>query len=82
MHLTYRQNEPNHSGALPYRGLAGAPACEIEITPEMIEAGVAVLYESGAIEHPLAADRDLVRDVFTTMVSQQRSDQQGLKEQR
>ena len=29
---------------------------EVEITPEMIEAGLAVLYESGAIENPIRSN--------------------------
>jgi len=38
---------------------AGAP--EIEITPEMIEAGVRLLWESGAVENPNEdADRSLI----------------------
>ena len=42
---------------------------EIEVTPEMIEAGVSALYESGAIENPLhQADRDLVKMVFLEML--------------
>lgn len=41
---------------------------EIEITPEMIEAGVQVLWESGAVENPLAyADRKTIRRIFSTM---------------
>lgn len=47
---------------------AGAP--EIEISPEMIEAGLRVLYQSGAIEHPLSIDADLVRDIFLAMHAQ------------
>jgi len=53
---------------------AGAP--KIEITPEMIEAGVRVLWESGAVESPnLGADQELVRELFLTMslVSRDRS---------
>jgi hypothetical protein len=47
---------------------AGAP--EIELTPAMIEAGVAVLYVSCAIEHPLdGADRKLVQRVFCAMLA-------------
>jgi hypothetical protein len=47
---------------------AGAPEAEIEITPEMIEAGVRVLWESGAIETPMGdADRDLVHEIFVAM---------------
>jgi hypothetical protein len=44
----------------------GSP--ELEITPEMIEAGLAVLYESGAIETPiLSNDREVVRQIFCRM---------------
>ena len=47
---------------------AGAPAREIEITPEMIEAGVCVLWESGAVETPMdGADRELVQKIFVAM---------------
>lgn len=46
----------------------GAPDTEIEITPEMIEAGLRVLYDSNAIEHPLwEADRQLAEKVFRAM---------------
>jgi hypothetical protein len=42
---------------------------ELGVTPEMIEAGVGVLYDSGAIENPLhEADRDLARRVFLEML--------------
>ena len=44
---------------------AGAP--ETEITPEMIEVGVRKLWESGAVEHPTDADRELVRKVYLAM---------------
>jgi hypothetical protein len=47
---------------------AGAPGDEIEVTPAMIEAGVNVLWESGAIETPMQDfDRDLVRKIFLAM---------------
>lgn len=47
------------------RAEAGAP----EVTPAMIEAGVAALYRSGAIENPLhEADRELVRGIFCEML--------------
>jgi hypothetical protein len=47
---------------------AGAP--EIEITPAMIEAGVAVLWESGAVENPNEdADRSLVQKIFVAMAA-------------
>lgn len=45
-----------------------APDSEIEITPEMIEAGVCVLWESGAVEHPMQDhDRALVREIYLAM---------------
>lgn len=41
---------------------------EIEVTPEMIEAGVRVLYESGAIENPIYSnDQSLVCRIFLSM---------------
>jgi len=61
--------------------MADRPACsearpsetEFDVTPEMIEAGLAELYESGAIEHPLRADRLLVRRVYLAMSKQYRA---------
>jgi hypothetical protein len=41
---------------------------EIEITPEMVEAGVRVLWASGAVEHPIGADEAVVRRVFIEMI--------------
>lgn len=47
---------------------AGAPEIEVKITPEMIEAGVRVLWKSGAVETPMEkADRNLVRKIFVAM---------------
>jgi hypothetical protein len=47
-------------------GGAGAP--EVEITSEMIEVGVRVLWESGAVESAnLGADQELVREMFLRM---------------
>ena len=47
---------------------AGAPEAEIEITPEMIEAGARVLWDSGAVETPMEkADRTLVQKIFVAM---------------
>lgn len=43
MHLTYPDNESKSSPVEP-EGSAGAPACEIEVTPAMIEAGVWEFY--------------------------------------
>lgn len=45
---------------------AGAP--ELEITPEMIEAGLRAYWESGAAEIPNAsADRELIRRIYLAM---------------
>ena len=49
---------------------AGAPEAEIETTPEMIEAGLRVLLESGAIEAPMEDfNRELVQKIFVAMLS-------------
>jgi hypothetical protein len=41
MHLTYRNDsEKNDAAYTPHAGEAGAPSDDVEITPEMIEAGV------------------------------------------
>jgi hypothetical protein len=41
---------------------------EIKVTPEMIEAGVSVLWESGAIENPMdGVDQILVQKIFVAM---------------
>jgi hypothetical protein len=48
--------------------VAGAPEIEIEITSEMIEVGVRVLWDSGAVETPMEkADRTLVQKIFVAM---------------
>jgi hypothetical protein len=59
---TYRPSEVKSGD------LAGAP--EVEITPTMIEAGVCVLWESGAVENPNEdADRSLVQKIFVAMAA-------------
>ena len=45
----------------------GAPAEEIEVTPDMIKAGLEVLYASCAVEHPLGADEPVVADIYRAM---------------
>ena len=46
----------------------GAPeTSEIEVTPAMIEAGLDVLWKSGAVEYPTSADRDLVQKIYLSM---------------
>jgi hypothetical protein len=42
---------------------------EIEVTPEMIEAGLRVLWDSGAVENPLDADRTVIREIFLAMMT-------------
>jgi hypothetical protein len=51
---------------------SGAPTTdsdpEIEITAEMIEAGIRVLWKSGALEvFNLGADQELVQEIFVAM---------------
>lgn len=49
----------------PKQPEAGAP--EDKVTQEMIEAGLRVLRDSCAIEHPLEADRLVVEGIFVAM---------------
>ncbi len=45
------------------------PEAEIEVTPEMIEAGLRVLRESGAVENPIeGVDGMLIEEIYRTMV--------------
>lgn len=45
-----------------------AKVVAIEVTPEMIEEGVRVLWESGAVENPIdGVDQELVRKIFSAM---------------
>jgi hypothetical protein len=44
------------------------PADEIEITPEMIEAGFRVLSKSGIADEFLQADKTLVAEIFSAML--------------
>ena len=46
-----------------------ADANEIEITPEMIEAGYQVLPASGLTDDPLEADRLVIAEIFRAMFS-------------
>lgn len=56
-----------HSSSLDFKE-AGAPGKEIEVTPEMIEAGIRVLWDSGAIEAPMEDfNRELVQKIFVAM---------------
>jgi hypothetical protein len=48
------------------QGKAGAP--EIEVTPDMIEAGVRVLWESGVVETPIdGVDQMVIQRIFVAM---------------
>src|SRR5260370_18835523 len=40
---------------------------DIDITPDMLAAGLKVLHESGAIEHPMDADEVLVAGIYKAM---------------
>ena len=41
----------------------------IEVTDKMIEIGACVLWDSGAVEHPMGdADRSLVQEIFLAMI--------------
>ena len=48
----------------PVGGQAGAPNEEIEITPEMVEAGTAALWETALVEFPNPRDRLAVRTIL------------------
>jgi hypothetical protein len=67
MHLSERAE--SDTVAKPRSDEAGAPVGVIEITPEMIEAGVSALWATGAVEHPCMADESVVRRVFIAMIS-------------
>jgi hypothetical protein len=41
---------------------------EVEITPEMIEAGASTLWGSGTVEVPLDSDRLVVEQIFSSMM--------------
>jgi hypothetical protein len=38
-----------------------------QVTPEMIEAGLEALRASGAVEHPISADRLVVEQIYRAM---------------
>jgi hypothetical protein len=40
---------------------------DIDITPDMVAAGLKVLHESGAIEHPMDADEVIVAGIYKAM---------------
>jgi hypothetical protein len=46
---------------------AGAPETEIEITPEMIEVGVRVLWDSGTHEPMDGVDQLIIERIFVAM---------------
>lgn len=47
---------------------AGEPA-QVEVTPEMVEAGISVLWASGAVEGELGSDKLLVAEIYRAMAS-------------
>jgi hypothetical protein len=67
--LSYRARNSWMDDAQP-----GPDADTIEVTPEMMEAGLRTLYESGAIENPIeGADRRLVSEIFSVMTGAMRA---------
>jgi hypothetical protein len=51
----------------PTKGGAGAPD-KIEVTDQMIEAGLKVLYASGIVDGPSGEDSELVAEIFDAML--------------
>jgi riboflavin biosynthesis pyrimidine reductase len=47
---------------------------EVNISPDMLAAGLKVLRNSGAIEHPTGADEVLVADIYKAMAHARHSD--------
>jgi hypothetical protein len=44
----------------------------IDVTPEMIQAGLTVFYGSGLVDVPSAEDKCIVAEIYQAMVSQAR----------
>jgi hypothetical protein len=66
--ITLTKHLPNtHDSAAPPCGGAGAP--EVHITSEMVDAGLEVLWASGAVEEQLGSDKLLVSEIFQAMAS-------------
>jgi hypothetical protein len=74
MHLTY-PNSDTHTGAVSTAnaGEAGAPG--IEVTQEMIEAGVYILRNSGRLERPASSDGLVVKDIISAAIRARRLSQ-------
>ena len=52
---------------------------EVKVTSEMLDAGFRVLWDSGAVENPMAdVDRELVRRIFIAMRFAQRPHSMGV----
>lgn len=49
---------------------SGQAGAEIEVTPEMVDAGSAVMLNSGIADDYLEADKDTVIAVYRAMVAQ------------
>lgn len=68
MHLTYHPDSDLSVAASPANaGEAGAPGHEIKITPEMIEAGIASLFE---FDSRFESEEECVTRVFRAMERQ------------
>jgi hypothetical protein len=67
MHLTNTDANP-HILPVESEGLAGAPVCEVEVTPAMIEAGADCLEEYIRVAGGLSNSADFVAErVFRAM---------------
>jgi hypothetical protein len=68
MHLTYlNDSDKNDAVSSTYTGEAGAPGTEVEITPEMIDAGTEIAWRTPIMEPDEALIRQMVRDIFSAM---------------
>jgi hypothetical protein len=71
MHLTNREPNPHSRVVASEKSEAtGAPEAEIEVTPEMIEAGEGIIWRAlcGSILLPDVCPDELAKKVFEVMV--------------
>jgi hypothetical protein len=74
MHLTYPNSDPHIGTSSPVdSGEAGAPETEIEITPEMIEAGAEVLLNDSFLDLSPSIAGHLAEEVMRRGVSVSRN---------
>ncbi len=63
MHLRYRYAETTDPTVAHLRK-AGAHGAEIQVTPEMIEAGLKAFYKYRVVDGPLGADKILFQEII------------------